>query len=97
MNRDLPKHAGDKVQRALDDVLQLTGDAGERLRIALFASGICIGHAAGTLHAMMLNEGHAIGEREVKVQIIELLRVLMLDGADKAWQQLGGGAGRPSK
>lgn len=87
-NHDLPKHAADKVQRALDDVLQLTADPGEKLRIYLLASGICIGGAGGILAAQLDHSGDEVAERAVKLEILDLLRRTVSDGAEAAWNSL---------
>ncbi|WP_025036123.1 hypothetical protein [Bradyrhizobium sp. DOA9] len=90
LNFDLPKHASDKVQRALEDVLQLTADPGERLRIYLLASGICIGGAGGALAAIAQRDRKTISELEAKLVIIDLVRRLIADGPDAAWKFLEG-------
>lgn len=57
MSIDLPRYASDKVKRALDDLLQLTDDPPEMLRIALPASGVCIGQAAEFRHVILHRDG----------------------------------------
>lgn len=88
MNIDLPKHAGDRVKRALDDVHQIAADPGEMLRISLMGAGICIGQACGILHGMMVRDGVKATEQQVKEQVIELLRVMTIEGADATWKKL---------
>jgi hypothetical protein len=87
-NFDLPKHASDKVERALKDVVQLTDDPGEILRIYVLASGICIGGAGGTLAAMLKRDGHPPEEKATQLLILDLLRKVVTDGAEAAWQSL---------
>ena len=88
MNIDLPKHAADKVKRALDDVHQIADTPGEMLRIALMGAGICIGQAAGILHSMIERDGRKVSELQVKDEVIKLLRVMSLEGADAAWKTI---------
>lgn len=87
-NLDLPKHATGKVERALKDVLQLTDDPGEMLRIYLLASSVCIGGAGGTLAAMLDRDGQGTSEKEVQLEILDLLRKVVTDGAESAWNSL---------
>jgi len=89
-NLDLPKHAADKVDRALQDVLQLTDDPGEMLRIYLLAAGVCIGGAGGTLAGMLERDGHKVPEDAVKLQIMDLLRKVVVEGHEAAWKSLAG-------
>lgn len=88
MNIDLPKHAAAKVKRALDDVYQLTDDPSEMLRIALLASGICIGQASGILAGMMKNSGATVSDIEAKQEILRLITITVTQGGDAAWQSL---------
>lgn len=86
MNLDLPKHAEDKVKRALEDVYQLTDDSGEKIRIAILASGICIGQACGFLAASMGLEADQVGE--VQDEILRLIAVVVKKGGAEAWDYL---------
>lgn len=88
MNNDIPRHAAAKVKRALDDAHQIASDPGEMFRIALMGAGICIGQAVGISHGMMQLEGATVTEREVKEHVMELLRIMTLEGADAVWQKL---------
>jgi hypothetical protein len=88
VNNDLPKHAAQKVKRALDDVHQLTSDPGEMLRISLLASGVCIGQAVGFMRGMMERDGHKTTNEEVVDEILKLVRITAVKGADAAWSSL---------
>lgn len=88
MNIDLPNHAADKVKRALDDVHQLTDDPGEMLRIAIMGAGICIGQAGGFLAGLMERQGMVVPEVDAKLQVLELIRITVTDGAESAWASL---------
>lgn len=79
---DLERHAADKVKRALDDVYQLTDDPNEMIRIALLASSVCIGGCAGFIAGLADVNGTPISEQDAKLQVIELLRRIMTDGAE---------------
>lgn len=87
-NFDLPKHAADKVERALKDVLQLTDDPGEMLRIYVLAAGVCLGGAGGTLAAMLRQDGHAVSQKEANAYVLDLVRKVVTDGAEAAWKSL---------
>lgn len=87
-NLDLPRHARDKVDRALSDVLQLTDDPGEILRIHILAAGVCIGGAGGTLAAMLNRDGHMVSENEANRFVLELVGKVLTDGAEAAWKSL---------
>jgi len=89
-NFDLPKHASDKVTRALKDVLQLTDDPGEHLRICLLASGVCIGGAGQAMAQLAKNDGEQISDVDAKLEIVKLLEVLVSKGADAAVKYLEG-------
>lgn len=88
MNLDIPKHAAAKVKRALDDAHQIASDPGEMLRISMLGAGVCIGQACGILHGMMERDGAMVTERQIKEQILDILRTTTLEGADAAWQKL---------
>jgi hypothetical protein len=75
MNQDLEKHAADKVKRALDDIYQLTDDVGEKMRIALMASSVCMGAAAAFLSAKAAQKGFEYSEKDSILQILDLLRL----------------------
>lgn len=89
-NLDLPMHASDKVKRALEDVLQLTDDPGERFRIGLMATGHLLGNTAGTFHAMLFSEGVELRKAQVEDMLLDLLGKVMREGAEAAWELLGG-------
>ncbi|WP_152621374.1 hypothetical protein [Bradyrhizobium japonicum] len=88
MNIDLPRHASDKVTRALKDVLQLTNDPGERLRICLLASGVCVGGAGQALAQSAKRDGEHVSELDAKLEIVKLLGILVSQGADGVWKYL---------
>lgn len=88
LNIDLPRHAADKVTRALKDVLQLTTDPGEHLRICLLASGICIGGAGQAFAQLARNDGEQLSEVDAKLEIVKLMEVLVSKGADAAMKYL---------
>ncbi|MBR0687327.1 hypothetical protein JQ594_15455 [Bradyrhizobium manausense] len=90
MNIDLPRHAADKVTRALKDVLQLTDDPGEQLRICLLASGVCIGGAGQALTRHAKLDGEQISELDAKLEIVKLLEVLVSKGAEAAMKYMEG-------
>ncbi|WP_156948873.1 hypothetical protein [Bradyrhizobium sp. WSM1417] len=90
MNIDLPRHAAEKVTRALKDVLQLTKDPGDHLRICLLASGVCIGGAGQAFAQMAKNDGEQLSEVDAKLEIVKLLEVLVSKGADAAIRYLDG-------
>lgn len=81
-NLDLPHHAANKVKRALDDVLQLVDDPGEKLRIALMAASVPIGAASGFLAGMCAKAGKSVGETAAIVEILEMLKTNATKGAD---------------
>lgn len=85
----LPHHAADKVKLALSEIYQLTDDPGELLRIALMASSVCIGGAAGFLSGKAARKGMKISERDASLQIIEILRIMIADGPDALMKTLG--------
>lgn len=88
-NYDLPKHAADKVKRSLDDVMSLTDDPAEMLRIALFASAVCVGQASGTLAGMMfVATGREVPKDLVQEEILKMITTLVTQGHEKAWAQL---------
>ncbi len=86
MNLDLPKHAEQKVKRALEDVYQLTDDTGEKMRIAVLASGVCIGQACGFLAASMGLKADEIGQ--VQDEILRMMAVVVKKGGAEAWDYL---------
>lgn len=88
INTDLPRHAADKVTRALKDVLQLSDDPGEHLRICLLASGVCIGGAGKALARSAQNDGEQVSEIDAKLEIVRLLEVMVSKGADAAMKYL---------
>lgn len=88
MNNDLPKHAADKVRRALNDVLQLTRDPGEMLRISLLATGVCFGQSAGFMRGIMERDGHNLTHEQVVDEILNLIRMTAVKGADATWSAL---------
>lgn len=88
MNNDLPRHGADKVRRALDDVHELTSDPGEMLRISLLAAGVCIGQAAGFMSGMMKRDGDKFTNEQVIDEILKLVRITAVKGADAAWSSL---------
>jgi hypothetical protein len=90
LNIDLPRHAADKVTRAVKDVLQLTDDPGEHLRICLLASGVCISGAGEALAHMSKNDGEQISVVAAKLEIVKLLEVLVSKGADAAMKYMEG-------
>lgn len=85
---DLEHHAADKVQRALKDVLQLTDDPGHKMRIALMASSVCIGSAAGSLSGKAKRAGFDVSMTDATLQILELLKLNVTDGADAVMAKL---------
>jgi len=85
---DLENHAADKVIRALKDVQQLTDDPGLMMRMALLASGCCIGNAAGCLSFKAKNAGFVLSEKDATLQILELLKLNVTDGADAVMAKL---------
>lgn len=87
-NLDLPKHAADKVKRTLDDVLDLTDDPGEKLRIALMACSAPIGAAAGILSAMAGGGNDAASMKAATAQIMEILRLSSAEGPDAVMASL---------
>lgn len=92
-NLDLPHHAADKVKRALDDVLQLTDDPGEKFRIALLAASVPIGAAGGFLAGKYARAGKPISQTDSTVQILELLRINATEGADAVFRAAARGGG----
>lgn len=71
---DLPRHAADKVKRALDDVLQLTSDPGELLQIAVLAAAVPIGAASGFLAGLARAKGSPIEKADAVVAILDMLK-----------------------
>lgn len=90
-NNDLPKHAFNKVKRALDDVLQLADTPDERLRICLVACAATVGAAGGTVAGIAKAEGIVVNEAFAIGRVLELIRVLTGEGADNAWAKLNEG------
>lgn len=90
MNIDIPKHAADRVKRALDDAHQIAADPGEMLRISLLGAGVCIGQACGILHGMMKSSGMDVSETAVKEQIFDILRTATIEGAAATLKKLNG-------
>lgn len=84
----LPHHAADKVKRALDDVLALSNDPGELLRIALMAASVPIGAAGGFISGSAKAEGIEISEVEATVRVLEFLKVNATAGVDAAFASL---------
>lgn len=91
INIDLPRHAADKVTRALKDVLQLTDDPGEHLRICLLASGVCVGGAGQALAQIAKRDDKSISELDAKLEIVKLLSILVSKGADATLRYLEAG------
>lgn len=89
-NLDLPRHAAAKVKRALDDVLELTDDPGEKIRIALMAASVPIGAAGGFLSAKAKRAGITIDETAAIVQVLELLKLNATGGADAVFAHADG-------
>ncbi len=89
-NADLPNHAADKVKRALDDVLALTDDPGEKIRIAWMAASIPIGMAAGFLSGKAEREGIQIPQTAAFTEILELLRLTTTQSAEAVMGRLNG-------
>lgn len=73
-NPDLPRHAANKVKRALDDVLQLVDDPTEMLRISVMAASIPIGAASGFLAAEEERAGNKVSQTEAIVAILDMLK-----------------------
>lgn len=87
-NFDLENHAADKVKRALDDVYQLTDDPGLKMRIAIMASSICIGAAGGFLAGKAKRKGFVISEKDAMLQIMELVKLMAVDGPEAVLAKL---------
>lgn len=87
-NLDLPRHAADKVKSTLADVIQLTDDPGEMLRIYLLAAGSCIGAAIGTAHGLAEKGGAKVTKDEVTTEILKLIEIVVTKGADATMQHL---------
>lgn len=91
-NLDLSNHAADKVKRALDDVLQLTDDPGERLMIAVMAASVPIGAAAGILAAQSAAHGVVTTKATAASRILDLLKIGAFDGPQAVVDSLKGAA-----
>jgi spore maturation protein SpmB len=84
----LPNHAADKVSRALHDVLSLTDESGEKLRIALMAATVPLGAAGGVLAAMMKAEGKECTQAQAVSYVVKLVEKISIEGPDAAWDSL---------
>lgn len=80
LNLDLPKHAHDKVKRALEDVLSLTNDPGEMLQIALFANAATIGAAAGLMIGVADRHGVDLKYEDAAERLLDMLKTVMRNG-----------------
>lgn len=87
-DRSLPDHAADKVSRALHDVLSLTDDFGEKLRISLMASSVPLAIAGAVLAEQMRREGHECTQKQAMEHVFKLLETTTVDGAEAAWASL---------
>lgn len=84
----LPRHAADKVKRAMDDVMQLTDNPGEMLRIALLSATAPIGAAAGILRGMMDAAGTPVTYEAATAEIMRLITLAGVEGGPAAWDSL---------
>lgn len=87
-NRDLVRHAADKVSRALRDVCDLEFDPSAKSQIAMMAAGVCIGAAAGYLRGAVERAGGKCSEGEAFLQVLDLLKTISTEGADAAMAKM---------
>jgi hypothetical protein len=87
-SRDLEHHAADKVKRALKDVLALTDDVGDKMRIALMASSVCIGAAGAYLAYEAKRAGQEVTQKDAMRELFKILFRVTDEGAEAVVKDL---------
>jgi hypothetical protein len=86
---DLAHHAADKVKLALSLVTELIDDPVAKSQIAIMASSVCIGAAAGYLDfAVFQRDGVRLGKDKASIAVLNLLKLNVTDGADAVVRSL---------
>lgn len=74
IDRDLSKHAADKVTRALGDVYQLADSPEAMMSIALMSAAACLGQAIGFMRGLMEQDGETPPDAAIADEVWYLIR-----------------------